>query len=191
MLSQLSYTPIKPEIRFANFVLEFRFRTCAMLHRICSRNESRGACGASFSFLASSNRRFDIARKGCSSFRGSLLAVRHFAVACKSFCNSALRQSCFLPRSATLLEYGFLLNSLPHPVGIFCSAQWRTTLPRHIESAIRLSRQEKPCRRRFASSTHALRSEKSSGEPFVAFLKQELEYGFRYAGTELYGLKWT
>ena len=64
VLSQLSYTPIKPEIRFANFVLESRFKTNAMNQRICFRDESRGACGASFSFLASSNRRFDIARKG-------------------------------------------------------------------------------------------------------------------------------
>ncbi len=49
VLSQLSYTPIKPEIREANFVLESRLKTYAMLQRICFRGESREACGASFS----------------------------------------------------------------------------------------------------------------------------------------------
>ena len=83
VLSQLSYTPIKPDICEANVVLELRFRTCAMFHRICSRSESREACGASFSFLASSNRRFDIARKG----------VRHRAVACSPSLPTALSSS--------------------------------------------------------------------------------------------------
>ncbi len=107
-------------------------------------------------------------------------AVRHFAVACSSFYNSALSQSCFYHRRQ-LSSSMDTIQFHPPTAGIFCSAQWRTHLPRHIESSIRLSRQEKPCRRRFASSTHALRSEKRSGEPFVAFLKQKLEYGFCFA----------
>ena len=40
VLSQLSYTPIKPEIREANFVLELRFKKRAMLQRMFFRSES-------------------------------------------------------------------------------------------------------------------------------------------------------
>ena len=40
VLSQLSYTPIKPEIREANYVLELRFKKHAMLQRMFFRSES-------------------------------------------------------------------------------------------------------------------------------------------------------
>ena len=123
MLSQLSYTPIKPEIREANFVLELRFKKRAMLQRMFFRSESREACGASFSFLASSNRRFDIARKG----------VRHLR---RLFCSSF---------QTTLLEYGKYL--------VFkCSAQWRTSLLRSIQifDLNRLSKKSRAKKLRFS-----------------------------------------
>ena len=71
VLSQLSYTPIKPEIREANFVLEFRFKKRAMLQRMFFRSESSHKKSEAFlrSFSHRANRIED------SILRGELSAI--------------------------------------------------------------------------------------------------------------------